>query len=141
MTKDELRKHCERMCARYAEANRVTTCLTYEEHKLVLDLLDTDDVLTKALVIQALEEVEDEIDKLEDGISSYSNDRPWVYKDEVFEIIEQKIAEVRGKDCRDCKKWEVCECGKKGHENGTSIGYSIGECKEFEVNEVKGDKE
>lgn len=51
------------------------------------------------------------------------------------------IKEVSGKDCRDCKKWNDCECGKKGHENGTSIGYSIGECKEFEVNEVKGDKE
>lgn len=39
--------------------------------------------------------------------------------------------------CKDCKKWKVCECGKKGHDNGTSIGYSIGECKEFEINEVK----
>lgn len=54
----------------------------------------------------------------------------------------RKVNEVTdGITCRDCKKWEVCECGKKGHENGTSIGYSIGECKEFEVNEVKGDKE
>jgi hypothetical protein len=40
---------------------------------------------------------------------------------------------TKNKDCRDCKKWNDCECGKKGHENGTSIGYSIGECKEFEV--------
>lgn len=35
-------------------------------------------------------------------------------------------------DCRDCKKWEDCPCGKEGHENGTSIGYSIGECKNYE---------
>ena len=50
----------------------------------------------KETVLKALEDVEDEIDKLEDGISSYSDDRPWVYKDEVVEIIEQKIAEVKG---------------------------------------------
>ena len=35
------------------------------------------------------------------------------------------------KDCRDCKQWNECPCGKRGHENKTSIGYSIGECKEY----------
>lgn len=35
-------------------------------------------------------------------------------------------------DCRNCKKWNKCSCGKEGHENGTSIGYSIGECKDYE---------
>ncbi len=35
-------------------------------------------------------------------------------------------------DCRNCEKWKECECGEKGHKNGTSIGYSIGECKDFE---------
>ena len=35
-------------------------------------------------------------------------------------------------DCRDCKEFEDCPCGKDGHENGTSQGYSIGECKDFE---------
>ena len=37
-------------------------------------------------------------------------------------------------DCRNCKHYESCSCGKKGHDKGTSIGYSIGECKDFEVN-------
>lgn len=36
------------------------------------------------------------------------------------------------KDCRDCQKWETCPCGKPGHDKGTSIGYSIGECKDYE---------
>ena len=36
------------------------------------------------------------------------------------------------KDCRNCKKWNKCPCGKEGHENGTSIGYSIGECQDYE---------
>ena len=35
-------------------------------------------------------------------------------------------------DCRNCKRWNECPCGKEGHENGTSIGYSIGECKDYE---------
>lgn len=35
-------------------------------------------------------------------------------------------------DCRNCRQYDNCPCGKRGHENGTSIGYSIGECKDFE---------
>lgn len=97
MTKDELRKHCERMCARYAEANRVTTCLTYEEHKLVLDLLDTDDVLTKASVLKALEDVRAEIEKsIKESVEKTSFNgsvfRCGLHK--AVEIIDRKIAEV-----------------------------------------------
>ena len=43
-------------------------------------------------------------------------------------------------DCRDCKEYEDCPCGKDGHESGTSQGYSIGECKDFEPQE-RSDKE
>lgn len=39
--------------------------------------------------------------------------------------------EDKMKDCRDCVQWETCQCGKTGHERGTSIGYSIGECKDY----------
>lgn len=41
-------------------------------------------------------------------------------------------------DCRDCKEFEDCPCGKNGHENGTSQGYSIGECKDFKPQESEG---
>ena len=41
----------------------------------------------------------------------------------------------KSEDCRKCKKWEDCPCGKEGHESGTSQGYSIGECKDFEPQE------
>lgn len=96
MTKDELRKHCERICARYAEANRVTTCLTYEEHKLVLDLLNTDDVLTKALVLKALEDVRAEIET--DRKDSCRTDYGEGVQNElnkVVEIIDRKIKECK----------------------------------------------
>ena len=43
-------------------------------------------------------------------------------------IIERHISR---KDCRNCDKWTECECGEKAHANGTSQGYSIGECKDF----------
>ncbi len=39
---------------------------------------------------------------------------------------------TKGKDCRDCIHWLTCACGKTGHEKGTSQGYSIGECRDFE---------
>ena len=38
-------------------------------------------------------------------------------------------------NCQDCKEFEDCPCGKDGHENGTSQGYSIGECKDFDSQE------
>lgn len=41
-------------------------------------------------------------------------------------------------DCRDCKEFEDCSCGKKGHDNGTSQGYSIGECEDFKPKGVDG---
>ena len=49
----------------------------------------------------------------------------WAF-DDVLEILDNI-----GKDCRDCKKWEDCPCGSNGHKNGTSQGYSIGECKDY----------
>ena len=48
--------------------------------------------------------------------------------EEIIKALEQQPC----KDCRNCKKWDVCPCGKEGHENETSIGYSIGECKDYE---------
>ena len=49
-------------------------------------------------------------------------------------ILTDKYGNIVGeksKDCRDCKEFEDCPCGKDGHENRTSQGYSIGECKDF----------
>lgn len=42
--------------------------------------------------------------------------------------IERKI---KMHDCRECVNWDLCPCGKTGHEKGTSIGFSIGECKDW----------
>lgn len=39
-------------------------------------------------------------------------------------------------NCRKCALWERCPCGKAGHENGTSVGYSIGECKMYDPIEI-----
>lgn len=41
----------------------------------------------------ALDKIRTEIEALEDGISSYHNDRPWIYKDEVLAIIDKYKAE------------------------------------------------
>lgn len=53
----------------------------------LLELIPT--ILTKADTVAILDKVRAEIVDLEEGISSYHNDRPWVYKDEVLEIINK----------------------------------------------------
>lgn len=50
----------------------------------------------------------------------------------VREVEKALSQEPCRKDCRLCKEFDECENGKKGHKNGTSIGYSIGECKDYE---------
>ena len=39
--------------------------------------------------------------------------------------------ETEKHDCRDCWHWLTCPNGMRGHILGTSIGFSIGECKDF----------
>ena len=38
-----------------------------------------------------------EIEALEEGITSYQNDRPWIFKDEVLQIIDKYKAEGRNR--------------------------------------------
>jgi hypothetical protein len=79
------------------------------------------------------EDYENEIEDLHDrlDIAEYDKER---LREEVTNL-EAKIQALEQEpcdDCRNCKKWDDCECGRKGHINGTSIGYSIGECKDYE---------
>lgn len=37
---------------------------------------------------EVLAEIKAEIEKLDEGITSYHNDKPWVYKSEVLEILD-----------------------------------------------------
>ena len=39
----------------------------------------------------ALEDVRAEIESLDEGITSYHHDRPWVYKDEVLSVIDKHL--------------------------------------------------
>jgi hypothetical protein len=45
-----------------------------------------------------LDKIRAEIADLEEGISSYHNDRPWVFKDEVLQIIDKYKAEGSGEE-------------------------------------------
>ena len=51
--------------------------------------------------------------------------------DSVLSALSVPDREKGTKDCRDCVEWKTCPCGEEGHTKGTSIGYSIGECKDF----------
>ena len=43
-----------------------------------------------------LDKIRAEIEALEEGIFSYHNDRPWIFKDEVLGIIDKYMAETEG---------------------------------------------
>lgn len=60
--------------------------------------------------------------------------REWITDYDRYEIgYNACLDEITRKkeDCRDCQEWESCPCGKIGHDKGTTIGYSIGECKHY----------
>jgi len=46
-------------------------------------------------------------------------------------VVDDAVGRNRMKDCRKCQKWKTCPCGENGHRKGTSIGFSIGECKDY----------
>lgn len=80
----------------------------------------------------------EEANKLKEDIKNISDNPLFniISKDAILYIVLEKIDRLtESKDCRNCKKWNECPCGKEGHENGTSIGYSIGECKDYELSE------
>lgn len=41
---------------------------------------------------KVIEDIKAEIEALDEGITSYHNDKPWVYKHEVLEIIDKHIS-------------------------------------------------
>ena len=94
MTRDELRNHCEKTCNRYRSAyiigNFDKVDKTYEEHKLVLKLLDQEES-----VVKALEDVKAEIKNI-----PMTEERDWATywdcRDDVLEIIDRKVNEVKG---------------------------------------------
>ena len=72
--------------------NRVQGYLT---DYLPVENIDELEEIIKALRQEpVLDKVRDEIENLEEGISSYFNDRPWVYKDEVLQIIDKYRTEM-----------------------------------------------
>jgi len=48
-------------------------------------------------VNDVLDKIKAEIEALEEGIMNYHNDRPWIFKDEVLQIIDKYKAESEDK--------------------------------------------
>ena len=69
---------------------------------------------------------------LDDAITDSTRQKVKDTLTEVCKLAIKALEQQPCEDCRNCKKWNKCPCGKEGHENGTSIGYSIGECKDYE---------
>ena len=96
----------------------------------------------RASLIEELEQLKadfEEIQLLRDN--PYNNRTEYsISMKELRELFDEHISELKGEnnpDCRSCDKWKTCENGEKGHANGTSIGYSIGECRDYA--ELKGE--
>lgn len=55
--------------------------------------------MIKVVPMSAIENIKSKITNLDEGITSYHNDRPWVYKDEVLAIIDRHIGKENHEDC------------------------------------------
>ena len=56
---------------------------------------------------EVLDKLRAEIETLEEGITSYHNDRPWVYKDEVLKIIDKYMGENKEKKMNNWVKVKI----------------------------------
>lgn len=97
MTKDELRKHCEKTVETQLRYKNSTNGLeqfhskkVLSEHQLILELLDAD-----AKWLSVIEKIKANIDKLPDLNPDYPMDMTThVSKWAVFEIIDKAVREV-----------------------------------------------
>lgn len=67
--------------------NRVQGYLT--DYLPVEDSDELEEIIKAFRQEPVLDKVRDEIENLEEGITSYFNDRPWIYKDEALQIIDK----------------------------------------------------
>lgn len=76
----------------------------YEEYPHINDMDDIIECIKYADSVQpkpktdVLDKIRAEIEALEEGITSYQNDRPWIFKDEVLQIIDKYKAESGDKE-------------------------------------------
>ena len=64
-------------------------------YETALAELEIYDIVIKSLEQESiLDKIREEIEGLEEGITSYHNDRPWIFKDEALDIIDKYKAEM-----------------------------------------------
>ena len=83
MNKDEAKEFAKNMSFRNAVYNAMQArCVPFRKATAIKlkELLS---------FVDSLDNIRAEIADLEEGISSYDHDRPWVYKDEVLEILDK----------------------------------------------------
>jgi len=70
-----------------ARALRLGTPLEKHDEEVIKETVES--IWGKPPYTELLDKIRTEINDIEEGISSYHNDRPWVFKDEVLEIIDK----------------------------------------------------
>ena len=83
------RKAVDRLAMQYLREPTDKHVAFYEEFIALLPV-------TPKPKTNVLDKIRAEIEVLEDGISSYHNDRPWIFKDEMLDIIDKYTAESEG---------------------------------------------
>jgi hypothetical protein len=94
MTREELKEHCQRQIQNFERVEKIMPVTPndwkrYEEHKLILELLEQEPILDK---------IRAEIRKLDDINPDYPMDRTiHISRNEVLQIIDKYKAESEGK--------------------------------------------
>ena len=65
------------------------SCGTLTQQEVCKFLLSYMKILEKQMQEPVLDKIRAEIEALEEGITSYHNDRPWIFNDEVLQIIDK----------------------------------------------------
>lgn len=86
--------------------NRVQGYLT--DYLPVEDVDELEEIIKALKQESVLDKVRAEIENLEEGITSYHNDRPWIYKDEALQIID-KYKDRNGEGRREGRKMTIDE--------------------------------
>lgn len=73
----------------YMDSLNIAEDLTNKIDKIIEERYNDGREAGKSDLMDVLDKIRAEIEAIEEGITSYHNDRPWIFKDEVLEIIDK----------------------------------------------------
>lgn len=96
MTREEAEKSVPYRKATFIKVNELLDELEQDKPMVEIDLYSV--IRQKYVEREVIDKIRAEIEALEEGITSYHNNRPWIFKDEVLQIIDKYKAEREGEE-------------------------------------------